>query len=248
MPPSARPTRSLPPGLSDPGPAAREPLWSVRLQCALREGPEPFSLDMDWQSPARRVVLFGPSGAGKTQTLRGIAGLLRGARGRIVLAGRPLLDSAAGLDLPAAARRLGLVFQDHALFPHLSVRQNIAFGRHAGWRNPPRRGHDPVVECWIETFGLGPVADQPPSRISGGQRQRTALARALAQEPEALLLDEPFSALDAPLRTRLRLELLEVQRTLALPMLLITHDRDDVAVLAEDVIEVDAGRVVVPTA
>lgn len=229
----ARPAASGPQGL----------VWDVVLQRALRGGPDAFALDVRWQSAARRVVLFGPSGAGKTQTLRGIAGLLRGAQGRVAVAGRTLMDSALGLDLPAAERRLGLVFQDHALFPHLSVRQNIAFARHRGWRNPPRRAGDPIVEGWIETFGLGPVADQLPGRISGGQRQRTALARALAQAPDALLLDEPFSALDRPLRARLREELLGVQAALGLPLLLITHDDEDVAALAEDVVPLDGGRV-----
>jgi len=135
------------------------------------------------------------------------------------------------------------VFQDYALFPHLTVRQNIAFARRSGWRNPPRRIDDPKVERWIAAFHLEPVAGHYPHQISGGQRQRTALARALVTEPAALLLDEPFAALDKGLRERLRQELRDLLAEIDLPMLLITHDDDDVLSLAEEVVQMSRGRV-----
>jgi molybdate transport system ATP-binding protein len=154
-----------------------------------------------------------------------------------------LVDTAAGIALSPQARRLGHVFQDYALFPHLSVRQNIGFALRTGWLNPASRLKHPAVERWLNAFGLQRVADHLPEQLSGGQRQRTALARALVTEPAALLLDEPFAALDRNLRQRLRTELRQLQADLGLPMLLITHDDEDVQELAEEVVHIDAGRV-----
>ncbi len=225
------------------------PVWELALKKHLRQGDSRFDIDLRVASAAARVVLYGPSGAGKTQTLRMVAGITRPDAGRVVVAGRVLFDSATALDLPPRERRLAFVFQDYALFPHLTVRQNIAFAlgaRRARWRNPPPGAHDEAVERWIARFGLHSVAGHQPHQISGGQRQRTALARALVTEPAALLLDEPFAALDKGLRQRLRAELLELQQQLALPMLLITHDDDDVAVLAEQVVQLDLGHVAAP--
>jgi molybdate transport system ATP-binding protein len=219
-------------------------IWDVTLQRRFRDAAQPFALDVAFASDANRVVLFGPSGAGKTQTLRLVAGIGTPDAGRVAVAGRTLFDSAAGVALTPQQRRIGFVFQDYALFPHLSVRQNIAFARRRGWRNPGRDLRDEAVERWIERFQLGGVAGQLPHQLSGGQRQRTALARALVDTPAALLLDEPFAALDKPLRVRLREELRELQASLAIPLLLITHDDDDVACLAEDVVELAEGRVV----
>lgn len=218
--------------------------WQVRLTRLLRHGRERFLVDVDFSSEARRLVLFGPSGSGKTQTLKMIAGIARPDSGRVVVAGRTLYDGAARVRLTPQQRRLALMFQDYALFPHLTVRQNVAFALHRGWMSPSRRVRDPVVERWIGTLHLESVADHYPHQISGGQRQRTALARALVGEPTALLLDEPFAALDRGLRIRLREELRELQRSLALPMLVITHDEDDVAQLADEVVQLSAGRVV----
>lgn len=217
--------------------------WDLSLKKQLRTGVGPFTLEVGFRSAAQRLVLYGPSGAGKTQTLRMIAGITPPDSGWVRVAGRTLFDAAAGLNLSPQQRQVGYVFQDYALFPHLTVRQNIAFALRRGWRNPLRREPLPEADRWIEQFGLQDVAAQLPHQISGGQRQRTALARALVTRPTALLLDEPFAALDKALRHRLREELLELQMSLQLPLLLITHDEDDVDRLAQEVVQLDAGRV-----
>jgi molybdate transport system ATP-binding protein len=218
--------------------------WDVALTHRLQQGGSHFALDVRFSCSERRVVLFGPSGAGKTQTLRLMAGIVQPDAGRVSVAGRLLHDSAQGLSLSPQQRRLATMFQDYALFPHLTVRQNIAFGRHTGWRNPGRQAADTEVEAWIERFQLQAVAGHQPHQLSGGQRQRTALARALVNQPTALLLDEPFAALDQRLRRQLRDELLELQASLDIPLLLITHDEDDVRCIAERVVHLHGGQVV----
>jgi molybdate transport system ATP-binding protein len=219
-------------------------IWDVDLQRVLLHEGSRFELGVRFTSDAPRLVLYGPSGAGKTQTLKMIAGVARPDSGRIAVAGRTLFDSAAGVHLSPQERRLACVFQDYALFPHLSVRQNIGFARRTGWLNPPAQVQDAQVDRWIAAFHLESVAGHLPHQISGGQRQRTALARALVNEPTALLLDEPFAALDNALRQRLRGELKDLQAQLRLPMLLITHDDDDVRELADQVVYLQAGKVV----
>ncbi len=218
--------------------------WDLQLAKRLQHGTSRFDLQVSLHSRARRLVLFGPSGAGKSQTLKMIAGLVRPDSGHVRIGTRTLFDASCGVDLSPQSRRLAFVFQDYALFPHLTVRQNIAFALRGGWRNPRQRVRDPRVERWLETFQLPAVADHFPEQISGGQRQRTALARALVTEPTALLLDEPFAALDGRLRQRLREELAQVQAMLDVPMLLITHDEADVRALADEVVHLRAGRVV----
>ena len=240
-------------------------MWEISLRKQLRHGASRFELDVHFASDAQRVVLHGPSGAGKTQTLRMISGIVTPDAGRLTVAGRVLFDSDAGVSLSPQERRLAYVFQDYALFPHLTVRQNIAFAASKGWRNPSRESANERVDEldgaarasrsasresanervdeWIARFHLQALVDHFPHQISGGQRQRTALARALVNEPAALLLDEPFAALDRRLREQLRQELLELQTQLRLPMLLITHDDEDMAELAEQVVHLAAGRV-----
>ncbi|MFL6664459.1 MAG: ATP-binding cassette domain-containing protein [Rhizobacter sp.] len=219
-------------------------IWDVELAKLLRHAGSVFELDLRFASDAPRLVLFGPSGAGKTQAVKMMAGIARPDRGHVRIAGRTLFDSAGRVDLSPQQRRVAYVFQDYALFPHLTVRQNIAFARRGGWLNPPRRVADEAVDRWIDAFHLQPVAGHHPHQLSGGQRQRTALARALVNEPTALLLDEPFAALDRALRERLRDELRELQATLSIPLLLITHDEDDARALADEVVHLRAGRVV----
>ena len=191
----------------------------VDLDHALRS----FRLSLALDVAAETVALVGPSGAGKTSVLRAIAGLLRPERGRIALEDETWLDTASRVDLPPERRRVGLVFQEYALFPHLSVRANVAFG-----------GRDRVDEL-LERFGIAALADARPGAISGGERQRVALARALARDPGVLLLDEPLSALDAHTRRRVRGELREVLGELGLPTLMVTHDFEDATSLADRV-------------
>ena len=222
------------------------PLGAPRIDVAIRKtlysGPRVFHLDIAFHSDSERIVILGPSGTGKSLTLQAIAGLLRPDSGHIRLEGQTLFDSATKTNLPARKRRIGFMFQDYALFPHLDVRQNIAFGLSKGLLNPSRRLRDPRVEDWIERSGLGEMAHQRPAELSGGQRQRVALARALVTGPRALLLDEPFSALDPALRSGMRDELDQLQRRLGIPMLLITHDPEDAERFGEVVIRLDAGR------
>ena len=194
-------------------------LGSLRLELALKVGRE-------------TLVLAGPSGAGKSTLLRAIAGLDRPDRGRIEAASGVWFDSATGFSVAPERRSVGLVFQHYALFPHLTVRGNVAFGGKAR------------VDELLERFGLARLADARPGRLSGGERQRVALARALARDPEVLLLDEPLAALDAATRASVRAELRDHLRTLGLPTVLVTHDYADAAALADRVGVVVDGRLV----
>lgn len=211
------------------------------LSVAVRRRLATFTLDVAFDSIGGVTALLGPSGAGKTLTLRAIAGLLRPDSGRIACGGRVLFDAAAGVDLPARARRVGYVFQHYALFPHLTVAENVAYGLHA-WPRAARRVR--VTEV-LETVGLAGYAGRRPRELSGGQQQRVALARALAPEPAVLLLDEPLAALDAPLRRRLGAELRAVHERTAIPMVLVTHDPLEAARVADAVVQLDGGRVTV---
>jgi ABC-type sulfate/molybdate transport systems ATPase subunit len=170
------------------------------------------------------MALVGPSGAGKTTVLRVVAGLVRPERGRVVLADELWLDTGAGIDVPPEHRRVGLVFQEYALFPHMSVRANVAFGRGAH-----------RVDELLERLRIQHLAHAHPGALSGGERQRVALARALARDPAVLLLDEPLAALDAHTRATVRAELRDVIRGAGLPTVLVTHDFEDAAALADRV-------------
>ncbi len=179
-----------------------------------------FALELRLEVGEEAVALVGPTGAGKTTLLRAIAGLLRPERGRIAVGGETWFDSEAGIDLPPEARSVGLVFQDYALFPHLSVEDNVRFGARA-----------PVEET-LERLGIRELAHERPRSLSGGERQRVAVARALAREPKVLLLDEPLAALDATTRAGVRSYLRGLLRELGLPTLLVTHDYADAVALS----------------
>jgi molybdate transport system ATP-binding protein len=205
-----------------------------------------FDLEVALQTTQRRVVIFGESGAGKSLTLKAIAGLLRPDSGWIRVDGTALFDAGRGIDLSPQVRRLGYVFQDYALFPHLTVRQNIAFPLATGLFNPRAAARMPAVEQWLELLQLGHMADQYPRDISGGQRQRTAVARALVAQPRALLLDEPFAALDHASRQATRRGLEQLLDTLGIPVVLITHDPADVELFGGAVLHLRDGRNLAP--
>jgi molybdate transport system ATP-binding protein len=216
---------------------------SVDIRKTLTSAERRFTLNVSFTTTSQRVVLFGPSGAGKSLTLQAIAGLLRPDDGAVVLNGDTLFDSARGIDQTPQTRKLAYLFQDYALFPHLNVRQNIAFGLHGGWLNPRRRIAHAELDYWLDALDLRGVAGNHPAQLSGGQKQRVALARALVAKPRLLLLDEPFSALDGPLRERMRRELSDLQTRLDIPTLLITHDPDDVASFGDQVVQIYDGGV-----
>ncbi len=205
----------------------------VDLRLTVSDRTRRFDLAVRFATDVPFAALYGPSGAGKSLTLQAIAGLLHPAAGHVRLDGRTLYDSATGIDVDAPKRRMGYLFQNYALFPHLSVRENIAFGLRSWRRRGLSEKEEAQVQSLLERFDLRPMADSRPATLSGGQQQRVALARALACEPQVLLLDEPFAALNPMLRSTLRAELAEVRRQWGIPVLMITHDIDDVLALAD---------------
>ena len=214
----------------------------VAIRKTLRSHARQFHLDVTFTCRDEVSVMFGPSGSGKSVTLKAIAGLEHPDQGRIAVDGRVLFDSAAGINVPARDRSIGYLFQDYALFPHMTVEENIAFPLRRWWhRSWPAQTRKRVSDI-IAMFELGELEKSYPSQISGGQRQRVALARALIRKPAVLLLDEPFAALDPLLRIRMRQELLNTQALFAVPMLVITHDPQDVAALAHSVVILNRGR------
>lgn len=183
------------------------------------------------------VALFGPSGVGKTTLLRCIAGLDKPDEGKVVVAGVPWVDTAQRLNLPPQQRRVGYMFQDYALFPNMTVRGNLEFALRKG-ANKKR------VNELLDLMELGALQHRKPNALSGGQKQRVALARSLAAEPGVLLLDEPLSALDATIRSRLQDEILRLQRHFGLTSVIVSHDVGEVYKLANRVLMVEAGRVI----
>lgn len=202
---------------------------TLRLSLEARR-PVRLSVSLTLERPLWHGVL-GPSGAGKTTLLRMIAGLARPERGEIVCGGMTWLDTARRLDLPPQARRVGFVFQNYALFPHLDALGNVM----AALGHLPRRERERRARAWLERLGIAGLAARRPAALSGGEQQRVALARALARDPALLLLDEPLAALDPPTRRALRGELAALGRALGLPALLVTHDLEEAAALTERV-------------
>src|SRR5579863_10658224 len=199
-----------------------------------------FALDLEFQAGAGVTVLFGPSGAGKTLVLDSIAGFVQPDEGRILLEDDILFDGAARVNLAPQKRHCGYVFQNYALFPNMTLRENIEF---AAERRPRLERHRRVNEM-LEKFRLAEAAGRRPHEVSGGQRQRCSIARALIGEPKLLLLDEPATGLDAPLRAELYDALRRVKEDFRTPMLLVTHDLAECFELAEEMLIVHQGRIV----
>ncbi|MBM3570716.1 MAG: ABC transporter ATP-binding protein, partial [Alphaproteobacteria bacterium] len=210
-----------------------EPL-DVRLRQA-----RPIPLDAAFGVAAGELLaLVGPSGAGKTTCLRMIAGLDRPADGRISGRGGAWFDAAAGIDRPPQARAIGMVFQHYALFPHLGALDNVALA--LGHR--PAEARAARARELLDLVNLAGLEARKPAQLSGGQQQRVALARALARDPAALLLDEPFAAVDQVTRRKLQRELAQLRRRLAMPIVLVTHDLDEAAALADRMAILSQGR------
>lgn len=211
----------------------------MSVEVAFRHGFGSFTLDVAFKVERAGVTaLFGPSGAGKTSIVNAIAGLLRPSEGRIVIAGRVVLDTARGIFVPAHARRTGTVFQDARLFPHMSVGDNLRFG----WRRAPVRSGEDEIAHVVELLGLAHLLQRFPKALSGGEKSRVALGRALLSSPDTLLLDEPLAALDAARRAEILPYLERLRDETKLPMFYVSHNVDEVARLADEIVVVHDGR------
>ncbi|CAN5661619.1 ABC transporter ATP-binding protein [soil metagenome] len=209
------------------------------LSCTIVKRFDDFHLRVELEAGDEVVVLLGPSGAGKSLTLQSVAGLVKPGEGRISLNQRALFDADRRIQLSPQERRVGYVFQNYALFPHLTVAGNVGYGLHRLKRDQRRAR---IAEV-LRMVRLEAFMERRPDQLSGGQQQRVALARALATDPELLLLDEPFAALDAPIRTELRREFLALRRQLGIPALFVTHDLEEAAVLADRIVVIVDGQV-----
>jgi molybdate transport system ATP-binding protein len=210
----------------------------VRRQFTSNQGI--FELDVDFALANGITILFGPSGAGKTTLLDCIAGLTTPNEGRIVVDEKVLFDSAARTNVPVKEREIGYVFQDLALFPHLSVEDNIAYGlRGKGFAEQRNR-----VEGQLQSLAITRLRARRPAELSGGERQRVALARALVTRPSILLLDEPLAALDLPVRMKIAEDLRRSIQTLPIPVLYVTHSRDEVFMLGERMLVLEHGKII----
>jgi len=189
------------------------------------------------------LVLFGPSGAGKTLTIKMIAGLVRPDAGRVAIGGRVVFDAATGVDLPPQQRNTGYVPQRSGVFPHLTALENVALPLRRGAQRLPKGEADQRALELLERFGLGRRAAAYPAQMSGGELQRVALARVMALQPEILLVDEPFAALDGPVRSELRREFRAFQRELSVPTIFITHDIEEAAIVGDRIAIMVGGEV-----
>lgn len=198
-----------------------------------------FKLDIDWEIGNELAVLFGHSGSGKTMTLQMLSGFLKPDQGYLRLSETVLYDKSAGVDLRPQERPFGYVFQDLALFPHMTVMKNILYGA----VGLPKDEKADRANYFIREFKLTGLEGRYPREISGGQKQRVAFARALVRRPKALLLDEPFSALDRPLRSEMRHFLKKVRNDFNIPVVLVTHDFEEANAIADKIIIYEQGRV-----
>ena len=223
------------PAMATQGPPDDRP-FALLVDLVRRHGS--FQLHLQFETACPRVAILGASGAGKSLLLRCLAGLERPDRGRICLNGQVLFDSERGIDRPLQRRRIAMVFQHHALFPHLTVAQNVSFG--LAHRDRARRRQQ--VWAQLEALNLLPFADRFPDQLSGGQQQRVALARALVTRPQLLLLDEPFSSQDTHRRRQLQHQTLEHLARSGVPSLLVSHDMDEAYRLSEELLVIGGGQ------
>ena len=213
---------------------------------ANRQGPAGGVHDTSFVlEPGTFFTLLGPSGCGKTTTLRSVAGLETPDRGRIALGERVFFDAARGLNVPLNHRQIGMVFQSYAIWPHMTVFENVAFPlRVAKGERHDRAAIKRMVDVALETVSLGGFQDRPATRLSGGQQQRVALARAIVRQPRLLLLDEPLSNLDAALREDMRLELKRLQQQIGVTTIYVTHDQSEALDMSDGIAVMSGGRIV----
>jgi molybdate transport system ATP-binding protein len=217
---------------------------SETLRARLQARVGALTIDVDLEAGAGPLVVVGPNGAGKTSLLSLLLGVLPAHGGRVQLGGDVLFDAAAGVEIPVEARRIGYVPQDFALFPHLTVRGNIDFALASASPTTPRDERARRAEAVLRELSLDSIADRRPSTLSGGEKQRAALARALSVQPRALLLDEPLAALDIHARREVRTFLSTYLRALSVPTIVVTHDPEDAQSLGTRVAVLEAGRIV----
>jgi molybdate transport system ATP-binding protein len=210
------------------------------------ESRQAFRLDVEFMAASGVTILFGHSGSGKTTCLRAVAGIVTPDEGRISLDERLYFDSASGVNLPMQQRRVGFVFQDYVLFPHLTAEQNVAYGIRAGENSGglSKAAKRERARELLALLGIEYAARQYPRELSGGESQRVALARALASDPAIVLLDEPLSAVDAKTRARLLAEIRATQQRTDIPFLYVTHNVAEVIEIGDHVIVLDEGRVI----
>jgi molybdate transport system ATP-binding protein len=211
----------------------------MSLEIVLRHRLGAFALDAAFTTHGRVTALFGPSGAGKSSVVRAVAGLMRPRDGRIAVGGRVLVDTSARVFVPSERRRVAVVFQDARLFPHMSVEDNLLFGR----RRTANKADMATVAHVVDLLGLAGLLKRRPHRLSGGEKSRVALGRALLASPDMLLLDEPLASLDAARRSEILPYLERMAREARLPMLYVSHSVEEVARLADEIVVLDSGRV-----
>lgn len=200
-----------------------------------------FDLQLNLQLNQSLLAVLGPSGSGKTTMLNCIAGLDTPDEGVISLGGKVFYDGRQRVNVPTRLRKIGYVFQDYALFPHLTVKQNITYGIPKGCKGKSNKYRFSIADI-LQMTKITALQERFPNRLSGGEKQRVALARALMTEPDLLLLDEPLSALDSATRKDLQIEIKELQRLWQIPFILVTHDKDEAGFLGDKVLYLSRGR------
>lgn len=212
----------------------------MSLDVSLSHSFEGFSIDVAFEAPPGVTALFGRSGAGKSTVVNAVSGLLRPSRGRVRVNGEFLLDTEAAIDVPVHERRIGYVFQDARLFPHLTVRQNLQFG---GWFNRHRAKAGATLDETVEMLGIGHLLERRPGGLSGGEKQRVAIGRALLSRPRLLLMDEPLASLDEPRKAEILPYIEGMRDALDIPILYVSHSIAEVARLATTIVALSDGRV-----
>lgn len=219
----------------------------MSIECSIYKKLHTFDLDVKFSADRELVVIEGPSGAGKTTILNCIAGIRKPDRGMISVEDRDLFDSKNKVNITAEKRNIGYLFQNYALFPNMTVKQNILYGIKNKAEYKDKTAKTELLEYadyMMETLGIMHLSDRKPGRISGGEKQRTALARALVTKPSLMLLDEPFSALDADTKEIVYEEFGTFKETLKIPIILITHDHRESRLFADKIITLKEGRII----